>query len=233
MPSSPRAETTSVAPKARPRSVRAWWRPMRMICSAPRRLADSTASRPTAPSPMTVTRVRSSTPPATAAWWPVPKTSESVSRDGIRAESAATGSLTRVPSASGTRMASAWPPPRGQVVPEARLGFSQEVCRPSRQNVQVLSEMAKGATTRSPRLRVVTSEPVSSTMPMNSCPIRAGPSAGRHRAVGVQVAAADAGRGDAHQRVGGQLDDRVWDVLDADVAGAVHEGRAHDMLLSA
>ena len=44
----------------------------------------------------------------------------------------------------------------------------------------------------------------------------------------MQVAAADAGRGDADQGVGGLLDDRVGDVLDADVAGAVHECCAHD-----
>jgi hypothetical protein len=57
----------SVAPNSRPSSVRAVWRPIRMICLAPKRLADSTAIRPTAPSPMTVTVVRSFTPPRTAA----------------------------------------------------------------------------------------------------------------------------------------------------------------------
>ena len=43
---------------------------------------------------------------------------------------------------------------------------------------QVSSEIANGETTRSPFLTVVTSEPMSSTTPMNSWPIRAGPSAG-------------------------------------------------------
>ena len=42
------------------------WRPIRMICSAPNRLAASTADSPTAPSPMTVTVVRSVTPAVTA-----------------------------------------------------------------------------------------------------------------------------------------------------------------------
>ena len=96
----------------------------------------------------------------------------------MSAESAATGSLTRVPSASGTRAASAWPPSSGSVSQKPASAWVQEVCRPSRQNSQVPSEIANGATTRSPFLTVVTSEPVSSTMPMNSCPIRAGPSAG-------------------------------------------------------
>ena len=57
MPSSPRSATTSVAPNSRPRSVRALCRPMRMMRSAPSCFAESTASRPTAPSPMTVTSV--------------------------------------------------------------------------------------------------------------------------------------------------------------------------------
>ena len=35
--------------------MRSLWRPIKMMRSAPRRLADSTAHRPTAPSPMTVT----------------------------------------------------------------------------------------------------------------------------------------------------------------------------------
>src|SRR3954454_17622321 len=63
-------------------------------------------------------------------------------------------------------------------MPSQKAPWAQEVCRPSRQNVHVPSETAKGQTTRSPLLTVVTSEPVSSTTPMSSCPIRAGPSAG-------------------------------------------------------
>ena len=44
--------------------------------------------------------------------------------------------------------------------------------------------MANGDTTRSPRATVVTSGPVSSTMPMNSCPIRAGWSVGAMESYG-------------------------------------------------
>src|SRR4051794_16807463 len=64
---------------------------------------------------------------------------------------------------------------------------------------------------------------------MNSWPIRAGSPADGTRAVRPQVAAADAGGGDADERVGGQLDHGVGNVLDSDVAGAVHGGRSHEV----
>ena len=80
-----------------------------MICSAPSRFAASTPHSPTAPSPITVTVWPGRTPAVTAPWWPVQYTSDSVSSDGISAESGATGSLTSVPWASGTRTASPWP----------------------------------------------------------------------------------------------------------------------------
>src|SRR3954452_11995047 len=63
-------------------------------------------------------------------------------------------------------------------MPSQKAPWAQDVYRPSSQNSQVPSETANGLTTRSPFLTVVTSEPVSSTTPMNSCPMRAGPSAG-------------------------------------------------------
>ena len=89
MPSAPRSATTSVAPNSRPRSVRSLCRPIRMICSAPSRLAASTAHSPTAPSPITVTVVRGPTPAVTAPWCPVQNTSDRVSSDGSSAESGA------------------------------------------------------------------------------------------------------------------------------------------------
>src|SRR4051812_25874360 len=91
----------------------------------------------------------------------------------MSAESASTGSLTSVPSANGTRIASACAPSSG--MPSQKAPWAQDVCRPSWQNSHVPSEIANGLTTRSPFLTVLTSEPVSSTTPMNSCPIRAGP----------------------------------------------------------
>lgn len=45
-----------------------------------------------------------------------------------------------------------------------------------------------------------------------------------HRAIGPKIAAADAGAGDADKRVGRIDDNGVRDVLDPDVAGAVHTG---------
>ena len=67
-PSSPRSATTSVAPNSAPRSVRSLWWPIRMMRSAPSRLAASTADSPTAPSPITVTVVRGSTLAVWAQW---------------------------------------------------------------------------------------------------------------------------------------------------------------------
>src|SRR5213593_2379547 len=48
-----------------------------------------------------------------------------------------------------------------------------------------------------------------------------------HVVVGPEVAAADRGADDAHDRVGRLDDRRVGDVLDPDVAGAVHHGCVH------
>ena len=84
---------------------------MSTICSAPSRLAASTADSPTAPSPITVTVDPRETPAVTAAWWPVQNTSDRVSSEGSSAESSPTGSFTSVPWACGTRIASACPPP--------------------------------------------------------------------------------------------------------------------------
>ena len=76
---------------------------------------------------------------------------------------------------------------------------------PTRQCGQVLSEYMNGAMTKSPGRRLRTSAPTSSTMPTNSWPMRVGSVHLVDAAVGPQVAAADAGGRDAHQRVGGPL----------------------------
>ena len=60
---------------------------------------------------MTVTVVAGLTRPRKAAWYPVPSTSDRVSSAGSSGESSPTGTATSVPSANGTRTASAWPPP--------------------------------------------------------------------------------------------------------------------------
>ena len=77
-----------------------------MIRSAPSRLAAITAHRPTAPSPIDGHRVAAADAGGDGAVVAGAITSDSVSSDGSSAESAATGSLTSVPSASGTRTAS-------------------------------------------------------------------------------------------------------------------------------
>ena len=48
-----------------------------------------------------------------------------------------------------------------------------------------------------------------------------------HRRIRPEVAAADAGAGDADDGIGRFFDRRVGDVLDADVAGGVHHSRSH------
>src|SRR5213593_539115 len=86
------------------------------------------------------------------------------------------------------------------------------VLSPSWQNSQVPSEIANGITTTSPRLTVRTSAPTSSTTPIASWPMLCPLLAGRHRVVRPEVAAADAGADDAHDRVGGLDDRRVGNV---------------------
>ncbi len=74
-----------------------------------------------------------------------------------------------MPSANGTRSASAWAPLRPRL--PKKPPWTQAVCRPSWQNAHVPSENAKGITTTSPRLIVLTPAPTSSTTPMASWPI--------------------------------------------------------------
>src|SRR5918997_5280729 len=142
---------------------------MTMICSAPSRLAAMTAHRPTAPSPTTAARLPGPTLATTAAWWPVPMTSDSVSSDGMSASSSPTGSGYRVPSANGMRSASAWAPFRP--LSPKKPTCTHAVGSPSWQNVQVPSEDANGITTTSPFLTLLPFDPTSSTTPMASWPI--------------------------------------------------------------
>jgi hypothetical protein len=51
-----------------------------------------------------------------------------------------------------------------------------------------------------------------------------------HRLVGPQVAAADRGAGDAHERVRRLDQPRIRDVLDADIAGSVHHCCVHTQM---
>ena len=105
-----------------------------------------------------------------AAWWPVDMTSDRVSSErSMASEWPEPGTLTRVPSASGTRTASPWPP---SMVPLPKLPpATQLMVEPFWQCGQVPSLKMNGAITRSPAATAVTSPPTSSTTPMNSWPI--------------------------------------------------------------
>ncbi len=81
-PTSPRSATMCVAPKSRASAWRCGCRDIAMIVVAPSRFAAMIAQSPTAPSPTTATESPGLTPAETAAWWPVPITSESVRSPG-------------------------------------------------------------------------------------------------------------------------------------------------------
>jgi hypothetical protein len=76
--------TISVAPNSWASCWRFAWRLIAMIRSAPNCLDASTASSPTALSPMTTTVLPGPTLAVTAPNQPVPSTSEAASRLGIR-----------------------------------------------------------------------------------------------------------------------------------------------------
>src|SRR5438132_12789602 len=82
-----------------------------MIRFAPICLADSIPSNPTAPSPTTATVEPGFTFAASAANQPVPMTSESVNKLGIKPSAGISGVATKVPSASGTRRKGPVAPP--------------------------------------------------------------------------------------------------------------------------
>ena len=157
----------SVAPNSRARSCRVLWRLMAMIRPAPICFAASTPMSPTAPSPTTATVEPGCTRAASAAYQPVPSTSEVASRLGIRSSGGNSSVATSVPSASGTRAS-------GACAPVMNSRCSHDDWKPKRQCGQVLSEMQNEPTTNWPGLTVVTALPTSSTTPQYSCPIAIG-----------------------------------------------------------
>ena len=99
------------------------------------------------------------------------------------------------------------------------------MCRPSWQKTHVPSEHTNGATTRSPALSV---RDVGADVLDDADELVAHPPAGvvgGHRLVRPEVAAADAARV-TRTRASSARDPGVRDILDPDVAGAVHEGVA-------
>lgn len=168
-PASPRSETMSVAPNSSARSWRDLWRLIAMMRSAPMCFAASTPIRPTAPSPTTATVDPACTRAAKAAYHPVPSTSETASRLGIRSSGGTSSVATSVPSASGTRASGAWAPVMNSIC-------SHEDWKPNRQCGQVLSERQKEPTTNWPGRTKMTALPTSSTIPQYSWPMALGPS---------------------------------------------------------
>ena len=89
------------------------------------------------------------------------------------------------------------------------------------------SDQAKGATTRSPRLH---GAHVGADVLDDADELVAHPAAGLGRLQSIvrpEIAAADAGAGDADEGVGRLLDGGVGDVLDPNVAGAEHDCCSH------
>src|SRR6266481_5718986 len=138
-----------------------------MIRFAPICLADSIPSNPTAPSPTTATVEPGFTFAASAANQPVPMTSESVNKLGIKSSEGISGVATKVPSASGTRSTGACAPPTSS-------RCWQDDWYPISQLGQVLSEAKNEPMTNWPGLTDLTALPTSSTMPQYSWPIGVG-----------------------------------------------------------
>src|SRR5207245_26022 len=138
-----------------------------MILSAPICLAESIPSNPTAPSPTTATVEPGFTFAASAANQPVPMTSESVNKLGIKFSEGISGVATKVPSASGTRR-------KGACAPPTSSRCWQDDWYPIWQLGQVLSDAKNEPMTNWPGLIDLTARPTSSTMPQYSCPIGVG-----------------------------------------------------------
>ena len=131
-----------VAPKSRASAWRSGCRDIAMIVVAPSRFAAMIAQSPTAPSPTTATESPGRTPAETAAWWPVPITSERVSSPGTWSSRISSRTGTSVPSASGTRTRSPCPPsanPPRRSSPPHQPPCRHDVETPLRQLMQVLS----------------------------------------------------------------------------------------------
>src|SRR3954452_9214871 len=97
-------------------------------------------------------------------------TSVSASNEAsVSSEKSEPGTLSSVPSACGTRTNSAWPP-SSVPPPPKKPPWMQAVWKPAWQFWQVPSLNENGEMTKSPTLRSLTSSPISSTTPMNSCP---------------------------------------------------------------
>jgi hypothetical protein len=170
---------------------------------------------------MTVTVVRAFTPAFTAQWCPVGNTSDRRQQCRVGGDGQLHQRALGLRDADGLALAAvdavAGPQP---AVPAGCLQpFPAEVAGPVGPDERREDQIAAGETHD---LRADLLDEAQELMP--------DPLAGvavRHRAVRPQVTAADAGADDADQGVGGSLDDRVRDGLDADITRAVNDGCTH------
>src|SRR5215469_2122345 len=140
---------------------------MAIIRAAPICLAERMPRRPTAPSPTTATVEPGFTFAASAANQPVPMTSESVNRLGIKSFDGISGVATNVPSARGTRN-------NGACAPPTSSRCRQDDWYPIWHVGQVLSDAKNEPMTNWPGLMDLTALPTSATIPQYSCPIGVG-----------------------------------------------------------
>ena len=165
-------------------------------------LGGEDASSPTAPSPTTATVLPGPASAATAANQPVPSTSEAAISDGIRSASGCPGVATSVPSASGMRASSDWVPMRAHQRPVHAVGL---VAGPAD-----LAGVVGGPEGADDEVADLDGADLGADL-LDDADVLVAHHLVVDRlgaAVGPQVAAADAGRGQADDRVGG-LDDRA------------------------
>src|SRR5947207_10520312 len=195
-----------------------------MIRPAPICFAERTARRPTAPSPTTTAVTPGLTLAASAANQPVPMTSESVSRLGMRSSGGSPGVATSVPSGSGTRSRPACAPPTSS-------RRTQDVWYPARQIGQVLSDAKNEPMTNWPGLIDSTALPTSSTIPQYSWPNGVGCVTGSDAAVGPEVGPAHARGRHPDDRIRRLRDPRLFALLETHVARCIQNGSSHALSL--
>ena len=227
MPSSPRAATTSVAPNSRPRSVRSVCLPIRMICSAPSRLAGEHAAQPDGAVADDGDGVAGPNPGGDGAV--VPGAVHVGQRQQRRHQRRVRGDRKLDQGALGQRHPNrlALTGVHPGVAPAAAVAAGDlepvraevaGVVRPhERRDDQVAGSEAG-------HLRADLLDDADELVAHAAALL-----AGGHRPVGPQVAAADAGGGDADDGVGGLAQHWVGHVLDTHVAGLIHDGCSHEI----
>src|SRR3954447_24496666 len=222
-PSSPRSSTMSVAPKSRASACRSAWRLNTMMRSAPSCFAARMPRSPTAPSPTTATVLPGPASAASAANQPVTSTSEAGIREGMRSgfgharggDEGAVGERDAGQFRLGADGPHQHPVHAVGLVP-GLADLAAVVGGPEGPDDEVadLDGADLGADLLDDANVLVTHDLVRDRL----C-----------APVGPQVAAADAGRREADDRVCRRDDLGVLAVLDPDVTGSVHDDLTHWM----